>query len=72
MREKFKTPDLEKDPNIFLSIETSRYLASLCEIDFDKNILYIPAHFSEVERYHAIHYLIFLHTEKDFNQLTIK
>jgi hypothetical protein len=72
MREKFKTPDLEKDQNIFLSIETSMYLASLCEIDFDRNILYIPSHFNEIERYHAIHYLRFKYIEKDFNQLTIK
>jgi hypothetical protein len=69
MKVVIKTSDLEKDPNIILSIETARYLASLCTIDFDEKYIDIPKYFNEIERYHAIHYLRFKHIEKDFKQL---
>jgi hypothetical protein len=64
--------ELEKDPNIFLSFETSKYLASLCEIDFSGNFFNHPAYFSRAEKYHAFHVLKLNHinkTEEKLNKL---
>lgn len=50
MANKEKIIILEKDENIFLSIETAKYL---CEQIIDG---VMPSHFTDVEIYHANHY----------------